>query len=116
MAEVGSLSIPGKNGGRLRNGGTNKGGKGAVPSKIRELCRLEFSKGIPAVAKAFLDKEATHADRARALQVFGTFGLGEKTTIRQEFLDAIAPAITEFVPSENREACLARLSDVMAGL
>lgn len=36
--------LPGKNGGRLRNGGTNKGGTGRPPNVIRE----GFRKNLPA--------------------------------------------------------------------
>lgn len=38
---VGELTIPGRNGGRLRNGGTNRGG-GRTPSIIREGLRVNI--------------------------------------------------------------------------
>jgi hypothetical protein len=44
---VGALTIPGRNGGLLRNGGTNKGGTGRPPNVIRQ----GFRKDLPSEAR-----------------------------------------------------------------
>jgi hypothetical protein len=43
--------IPGKNGGRLRNGGTNKGGPGRPKDEVRAACALAFDQRIVRLKK-----------------------------------------------------------------
>lgn len=68
--------IPGKNGGRLRNGGTNKGGPGRPKDKVREACALAFEQRIP-VLKQIADakvKDASVKDRLSAMDLLGKYG------------------------------------------
>jgi hypothetical protein len=54
---VGSLSIPGKNGGRLRYGGTNRGGPGRPRDEVRAAALLSYDERIPAL-EAIADRQA----------------------------------------------------------
>ena len=63
----------GRNGGKLRVGGTNKGGSGRPPAAIRQRCADSFDRHI-ATAEAILASEhASHADKIRALDVLGKY-------------------------------------------
>jgi hypothetical protein len=42
--------VPQPHGGALRNGGTNKGGMGRVPTRVRRLARESFYRVIPRLA------------------------------------------------------------------
>lgn len=50
---TGALVIPGKNGGRLRNGGTSKGGTGRPPSQLRERMREVGWRALEEIAYRF---------------------------------------------------------------
>lgn len=95
---VGSLTIPGRNGGRLRNGGTNKGGPGRPPSAIREIMRLalvdqipvlvDIARGDPVVKIKSADGQdtgttvsATPGDRIRAIETLARYGLGTQVEV-----------------------------------
>jgi hypothetical protein len=47
--------IPGRNGGTLRNGGTNKGGTGRPKNEIREAARRDFEAAMPLIAETALN-------------------------------------------------------------
>jgi hypothetical protein len=54
---VGSLAIPGKNGGWLRYGGTNRGGPGRPRDIVRKAALKAYDERIPAL-EAIADREA----------------------------------------------------------
>lgn len=47
--------IPGRNGGTLRNGGTNKGGTGRPKNEIREAARKDFEDAMPLIREAAMN-------------------------------------------------------------
>ena len=53
-------TIPGRNGGTLRNGGTNKGGTGRPKNEIREAARRNFDDAMPLLDEIKLDPEHPH--------------------------------------------------------
>lgn len=63
----------------------NKGGTGRPPSRIRELCREKFEDGVPKMAEILLsDSESTsNADRIRAMDLFGKYGMGEASATEE---------------------------------
>ena len=77
---VGELSIPGRNGGRLRNGGTNKGGPGRPPSEIRSKLRGSFADRIKVAEQIADNPKSSPADRLRALDLLAKYGLGTTIT------------------------------------
>ena len=48
-------TIPGRNGGTLRNGGTNKGGTGRPKNEIREAARRDFEEAMPLIREAAMN-------------------------------------------------------------
>jgi hypothetical protein len=68
--------IPGKNGGRLRNGGTNRGGPGRPKDKVREACALAFEQRIPVLKKIADAKiaDVSVEQRLKALDLLGKYG------------------------------------------
>lgn len=74
--------IPGRNGGRLLLGGKpgNKGGPGRPPSTIRAVAREEFADLIPELVKIARSKTSSKADKCRAIDLLGKYGLGTTVT------------------------------------
>lgn len=56
----------------MENGGMD----GATPNIIRAACRARFYKGLDILANIAADTDAKAADRVRALDTLGRFGLG----------------------------------------
>lgn len=97
VGAVGALVIPGKNGGRLRNGGTNKGGPGRPTSALREKLRGSFKRRVK-ILEEIADGDAVQivkdaqghetdmrvsapiADRLKALDLLAKYGLGTTIT------------------------------------
>jgi len=68
-------TIPGRNGGTLRNGGPNKGGPGRPRSVIKEACADLFDERGLEIARQILDSEdSTNADKLRTLDLLGKYG------------------------------------------
>jgi hypothetical protein len=103
---VGEL-IPQDHGGALRYGGTNKGGTGRPASAIRAACRNAFEESIPAIEAIANDPEASTADRLKAMDMLGKYGLGSRTDITSD--DKPVPTMTmaervERIRAKLREA------------
>ena len=64
-------------GGAIKQGGNNgnRGGKGAVPSDIRERLRGSFAERIQ-VLEDIADHGRNDTDRIRAIELMGRYGLG----------------------------------------
>lgn len=93
--------IPGRNGGWLRNGGTNKGGPGRPPSKIREAARDGFEALLPTLVKVAKSPKESTTDRLRAIDLLAKYGLG--TTITETDTDGNDVARARLSPDEVAE-------------
>ena len=82
-------TMPGRQGGTLRRGGTNRGGRGRLPSLVRQASlaafaqRLPILKGIADGVVVEIDEQGayrvaspTPRDRVAALKVLAELGLG----------------------------------------
>ena len=85
--------MPQPHGGALRNGGTNRGGPGRVPSVVRERCRGSFAKRVTVLEEIADDKEATAADRIRVIDLLDRYGLGTHPPVDVE--DSSAPFVVQ---------------------
>lgn len=67
---------PGKNGGWLQSGGTNKGGKGATPAELRQRCRdtLDRASIFRVPVEVIRDPLATNGEKMRAWEALARFG------------------------------------------
>ena len=105
--------VPQPHGGALLAGGL-KGNPGGRPaSEIRRLLRGSFESRVPILEK-FADGEVTQAsaaDRLRAIDMIGKYGLGEtKAESHDEAspkviagLTAVRDAAFQFIPMDQRE-------------
>ena len=85
---------PGKNGGRLRVGGTNKNA-GRPPSAIRAQMRGALAKRVKIAEQIADDTHASQSDRIRALDFLAKYGLGTtQTQTDADGNDAPPPATT----------------------
>ena len=108
--EPGEL-VPGKNGGRIRNGskpGTNRGGTGRPPSVIRQRLRGSFEDRIPVLEEIADDRKASLGERLKALDLMAKYGMGTTSTATDtEGNDAVKPGR---LTDEEVEAELKRLA------
>lgn len=101
---VGELSIPGKNGGTLRNGGTNKGGTGRPPSEVKAAWMEALqTKGTARLEKCIESEDDSIA--LRAIEITARHTLATKTVLTSEdvpkaFADVMA--IFELTDEEVR--------------
>lgn len=118
---------PGKNGGTLRRGGTNKGGHGRTPSAIKELLRRDFKSTAPLLKQFANDTltrkgekdehgkpvrdPVTHKDRLRALDIMARYGLDQNVAIAdvRECLKLTRLELAEYLPREQFETVWARI-------
>lgn len=70
--------MPGKNGGRLRRGGTNKGGPGRPPNKVRSACLHSFDQRRKVLEQIADDAKERAADRIAAVKALGQFGMPQQ--------------------------------------
>ncbi len=73
--------VPQKHGGSLRNGGTNKGGPGRPPSKVRQRCRDSFEDRLPFLEGVVDDDEERMSERLKAHEMLGRFGGVDKVAL-----------------------------------
>lgn len=71
------MVVPSHGRGKLRVGGTNKGGTGRPPSAVRKACTLAFDQRIKVLTQ-IADGAEKDADRIKAIDVLGKYGLGTK--------------------------------------
>lgn len=84
-------TIPGRNGGTLRKGGTNKGGLGRLPNELRARAGQGFEKALE-LAHAKLDKDGLNLSvdqLGRVLDVCGKYSIGTKSEVSVTNLDAL---------------------------
>src|SRR3954466_5133788 len=90
-------TVPGRNGGRLLPGGVpgNRGGKGAVPRRLRTLCRDGWEQGIPRmVSIAAGDADGVSpGESVNAWKALGAFGVGELQAVQLENADIAREAV-----------------------
>jgi len=99
MSESRREFIPGRNGGRLRNGGTNKGGPGRPPDAIRTRCAGLFDAHVDKAVTILKDSTASHGDKLKALDLLGRYGgLLKQTTEMQG--TTIADLLREIAETE----------------
>lgn len=99
---------PGRNGGTLRSGGTNKGGNGATPSVLRSRCRdtLAIDKIFNVPYKIIRDPGATWKEKLdawKALAQFGGLGSVSLTDNDGNPLE-LPPFVVEIMTREQRAA------------
>ncbi len=82
-----SSQAPANNGRRFQPGahpwntGGKKGRSGRPPSKVREACRQAFSARIPTLKRIADDPQIGPAERIKAIDLLGKYGLGTTTTV-----------------------------------
>jgi hypothetical protein len=76
------MRTPSHGKGKLRVGGTNKGGPGRPPSEIRAALRASFDQRIPVLESIADALKGSPADRTRAIEMMARFGLGTENTIQ----------------------------------
>lgn len=113
-APVGSLSIPGRNGGTLRNGGTNRGGYGQPPSAIRAIAREKFEKLIPKLDRLARARKTSDRDIIRAIDVLGKYGMSGAIAVEdvKAALREQTATIREFLPRDQADALLVQLKEI----
>lgn len=99
---------PGKNGGRLRSGNPGNAGGGRPPYQIRRSCREDFDELRAKLVTIARSRKAKDADRIRAIDVLGRYGLGEHIDRGdvQKAVEMTAKEIRRFLPEEMAEALL----------
>ncbi|HSI71708.1 MAG TPA: hypothetical protein VK934_00910 [Fimbriimonas sp.] len=89
----------GRNGGKLLTGGVpgHKGGGGRPSSELRARSRVAFALGLDFAERLLAgDVEGSTADKLRAMDITGKYGLGEATVLLpEEMLGAMAEAFDE---------------------
>ena len=73
-------TMPGRNGGTLRRGGSNGGAGGRPLSAIRLLVRDSFAQLIPRLIEIAQSEDASTSDQLRAIDLLGKYGLGTTVT------------------------------------
>lgn len=113
-APIGSLSIEGRNGGRLRNGGTNKGGHGQPPSAVRAMAREKFAALVPKLDRLARRRKTSDRDVIRAIDVLGKYGMDRAISIEdvRACLKEQSAEIYDFLPREHADALMARLKPI----
>ena len=74
------VTMPGRNGGRLRRGGTNKGGPGRTPKELRDRMRWSLAQRIHIAEKIADNPMSSATDMLRALEFLAKYGLGTTIT------------------------------------
>ena len=89
----------GRNGGKLLTGGLpgHKGAGGRPSSELRARSRVAFSLGLDFAERLLQgDVEGSTADKLRALDITGKYGLGEATVLLpEEVVDALVEVFAE---------------------
>lgn len=103
--------VPQSHGGALLSGGQpgNKGGPGRPPSKVRALAREEFFEAIPELAKIARGggkrgKKEETADRLRAIDILGKYGLGQARGLDEEQFEGIVLQMASVVQARLNAA------------
>lgn len=104
-------TMPGRNGGTLRRGGINRGGPGRPPSAIRAACREDFDNLRPLLGKIAKRKSSKNADRIRAIDVLGKYGMDATVRVAdvKHALRETQRELYDFFPREQADAIMAKI-------
>lgn len=68
------MVVPSHGNGKLRVGGTNKGGPGRPKNSLRNLCHKRFQRHLPKLDKALKKDSLRDSDLISALNLFAKYG------------------------------------------
>lgn len=114
----GELTNPGRFGGKLRRGGTNRGGPGRPPSAIRASAREKFDKLIPKLDRIARARTSKDSDKVRAIDVLGKYGMGMNVSVDdvKACLRLTTEEILRFLPAEQAEQLLGKIRPIWLNL
>lgn len=107
---VGAL-IPQPHGGAIRNGGTNIGGTGRPPSAIRASLREDFDTRRKILNEIADDTDAPRAERIKAVETIGKFGLGTTKEVTVEHVRERLKATLAILREELNEGEYERIRE-----
>lgn len=120
-------TMPGRNGGTLRNGGTNRGGTGRRPDRIKRMAQRDLAATLPhlkhfanGVAVEYVEDgklvliSPTVGERIRAVEVMHKIGMGEQVAVSdvRARLKAQLRVIRDMMPPEQADQVCAALGEV----
>ena len=99
-------TIPGRNGGTLRYGGTNAGGTGRPKSEVRAACASAFDSRIPKLQEIADNAQGTYSssDVLKALDMLGKYGGLQQTDVTSG--DAALQTVTVVFEAETPTATI----------
>jgi hypothetical protein len=106
-------------GGALRNGGTNRGGPGRPPSKLRAICRKMAGTRLQVLGEISSKKSnAKNADKIRAIDVLLRYGMDRSIDIAdvRDALHEMSELAYEMLPKEQADAFLAACGPIFKRL
>ena len=116
---AGELVRPNHGRGRIRHGsrpGTHAGGTGRPPSELRQRCRGSFGDRISIAEQIADGRHFRPADRLRAIDLLGRYGLGSVTEVSvdevRDCLHLTIAKIRELLPEEQSETLIGQLRQV----
>ena len=80
------------------SGGTNKGGTGRPTSAVRDLCKLEFEERIAKLCAIVDSKQASDADKIRAMDLLGKYGVGVLKEVQAAQYDRVEIVLVDEGP------------------
>jgi hypothetical protein len=112
--------MPARNGGALRKGSAkgNTPGTGRPPSALRAIAREGFAETLPIVKRIAKSRKAKDADRIRAADVLGKYGMSTPVTIDdvRERIRQQNDEIREYLSAEQAETLISRLRAIWLAL
>lgn len=109
-------------GGALRVGGTNKGGTGRPPNRVRELAKLAVEDSLPIIAEMVKGGENVYpSQQIQAFKVLADIGLPKEviqTVLTQDsaaIMEYVAMAAAEIMDDAQLEAFLKRIEELARG-
>jgi hypothetical protein len=119
MPEAGELVRPQHGRGRIRYGsrpGTHGGGTGRPTSELRQRCRGSFGDRIRIAEQIADGPRFRPADRLRAIDLLGRYGLGPTTEVSvdevRDRLRLTIAAVRELLTEDQAENLIGRLREV----
>jgi hypothetical protein len=105
-----ALRQSGRNGGWLKRGGKNPRA-GRPPSAIKARCLRDFDDLRPLLRRIARDDEARVADRLRAIDVLGRYGLDHSVSLAdvRQCLIATRRELVRVVPNDQLDALWAKV-------
>lgn len=118
-SEDGHVTVPGRNGGRLRRGNPgNRGGRGRAPAEIRATCREKFDTLLPKLERIAKARKSKDADKVRAIDVLGRYGMDRSISIEdlKEALRLMTAEIYDFLPRDQADVLISRIRPIFLKL